>query len=214
MSWIAVIIVISLVSYTIITLSFRKPSSDSHLPYEESQAKNKAFLQPSLMGWNRLETSIQSLSRETVPPQTDSISFSTSPTPSKLETILPLDLVMVMSGRPNLLTAIENLKAPASVQQGDSIILSFGLPSSISSEFFYALDAYTKGTDLHLFPQRTETSANTNTEINKQVTISQLNFPFTPGVFNLHLYTDQTTYTWELLVTENSKTPSIDVPTN
>ncbi|MBL4576675.1 MAG: hypothetical protein JKY51_11390 [Opitutaceae bacterium] len=39
MSWIALIIVISLIGYTIITLTFRKPESESHLPYEESQIK-------------------------------------------------------------------------------------------------------------------------------------------------------------------------------
>jgi hypothetical protein len=212
MSWIAVIIVISLISYTVVTLTFRKPSSDSHLPYEESEAKNNAFLQPNLMGWDRLQTSILPLPTEKAL-LTDSISLSTSPTPSKLETILSMDLVMVMSGRPNLLTSIEGLHAPESVQQGDSIILSFRLPNSTSAEQFYALDAYTKEADLHLFPQRADTSANPKTKADQQVTISQPETPLKPGIYNVHLYTAQTTYTWELQVIENSKTLSIDLPT-
>ncbi len=212
MSWIAVIIVISLVSYTVVTLTFRKPSSDSHLPYEESEKKNKAFLQPNVLGWGRPLTSIQSSSNEKTA-QTDSISISTSPTPSKLETILPMDLVMVMAGRPNLLTSIENLQAPANVQQGDSILLSFRCPPATSSETFYALDAYAKGTDLHLFPQKADTPANSNTKADKQIVISPSEFPLTSGTINVHLYTAKTIYTWELQVIENSKTPSIDLPT-
>jgi hypothetical protein len=212
MSWIAVVIVISLVSYTVVTLTFRKPSSDSHLPYEESQKKNKAFLQPNVLGWARLLTSIQSSSNEKAA-LTDSISISTSPTPSKLETILPMDLVMVMSGRPRLLTSIENLQAPANIQHGDSILLSFRLPSTTSSETFYALDAYVKGADLHLFPQKADTLANPNSNTEKQIAISPSDSPLTSGTYNVHLYTAKTIHTWELQVIENSKTPSIDLPT-
>jgi len=212
MSWIAVVIVISLVSYTVVTLTFRKPSSDSHLPYEESEKKNKAFLQPNVLGWARLLTSIQSSSNEKAA-LTDSISISTSPTPSKLETILPMDLVMVMSGRPRLLTSIENLQAPANIQHGDSILLSFRLPPTTSSETFYALDAYVKGTDLHLFPQKADTLANPNSNTEKQIAISPSDSPLTSGTYNVHLYTAKTIHTWELQVIENSKTPSIDLPT-
>ena len=213
MSWIAVIIVISLVGYTIVTLLFRKPGDDSHLPYEESKAKNNAFLQPNLMGWDRLQASIQSLpNKQTSHP--NSTSFTTSPTPSKLETILPMDLVMVMSGRPNLLTSIEDLLVPTSIQQGDPIPLSFSLPPATSSELLYTLDVYTKENDLHLFPQKTDISSNPKTNADKQIIISQTDFSLTPGTFNLHLYTTETTYTWQLQVIENSKTPSIDLPTN
>ena len=211
MSWIALIIVISLIGYTVITLTFRKPESESLLPYEESQIKNDSILQLGLLGWDRLQTSYKTLSGENEP-QTDLAVISTSPAPSKLDKILPMDLVMVMPGRPKLVTALEKVLAPTSVQQGATFIVSIRLSQSSSSEVFSILEAYRKETDIYLFPLRDKASGDSGAINDIQITLSQPKTALTPGPYNLHLYTGETIYTWELQVTENNKTPSIDVP--
>jgi len=154
MKWVAAAIVVYIVAYTFINLEFRKPEP-AHEPWAEAQARRDSYVVSVREDWTRFRTTLAPLAggdapgaaRGETPP---AAAITTRGTPARLETIVPLELTMVVPARPILYPSPDRIDAPAAIGAEDALALRLHFENGQAERPFGELMAWA-GKDHHLY---------------------------------------------------------------
>jgi hypothetical protein len=195
MSYVAAVTFACLAFYTVFTLAFRK-DEPGRLPYEEAQQRAADRRPRDVLGWNKLRLT-QTFERQAESPPALPPEVSVSPVPRRLEEALPTELVMVMPGRPRLVSNLAGLQV-ASAPAADSLVIEYWLEGDLQASRPNVVDGYWKGDELYLFLHRPRMDDRPGQHVRMTLGVEIDLLP--PGDYRARLFTDSSEFSWQVTI--------------
>jgi hypothetical protein len=150
MTWVLIAIATYIVFYTFINLGYRKPDG-AHEPWAEAQERKEEVSQKAMMDWIRIRVAIGADATPEASP--DAVAAEREPPPERLDRALPIDLVVIMPGKPALAAGPKSVTAAAAASPDDPFRVHLVFAASDSASTLGEVLAYAKSMHLRLFLQ-------------------------------------------------------------
>jgi hypothetical protein len=206
MRWIVLAIVAYAGVSTAVNFAYRKPGKP-HEPAAEAGQRHSRIVHATMAGWVRLAAALQEAPPTEEPPPAlgaPPAPVRTSPAPSRLDRVLPFDLVAIVPRQPALHDAIEALEAPSTVSADRPLRLVLRVRDAERAPRFGEVLAYARGGCLHVFVQDDTRLAPGSAPVaatpRLALELRADSAGLAPGRWAASLHAAETTFAWEFTV--------------